>query len=72
MLTEISEIVNRSRATLIEDAAGVLSLFVMLYAGLTLSGSVPADTGAARVANCSSSKTSCALSTSLAPCLISA
>jgi hypothetical protein len=38
MLTEISEIVNGSRATLIEDAVGVLSLFVMLYAGLTLSG----------------------------------
>lgn len=38
MLTEISEIVNRSRATLVEDAVGVLSLFVMLYAGLTMSG----------------------------------
>ncbi|MEY3959913.1 MAG: hypothetical protein RIR14_567 [Pseudomonadota bacterium] len=38
MLTEISEIVNRSRATLVEDAVGVLSLFVMLYAGLTISG----------------------------------
>jgi hypothetical protein len=38
MLTEISEIVNGSRSTLIEDAVGVLSLFVMLYAGRTLSG----------------------------------
>lgn len=38
MLTEISEIVNRSRATLFEDAVGVLSLFVILYAGLTISG----------------------------------
>ncbi len=38
MLTEISEIVNRSRATLVEDAVGVLSLFVILYAGLTISG----------------------------------
>lgn len=40
MLTEISEIVNRSRATLVEDALGVLSLFVMLFAGLTLSGAL--------------------------------
>ena len=40
MLTEISEIVNRSRATLVEDAVGVLSLFVMLYAGLTMSGAL--------------------------------
>ncbi|WP_430463794.1 hypothetical protein [Tabrizicola sp.] len=38
MLTEIAEIVNRSRATLIEDAVGVVSLFVMLFAGLTMSG----------------------------------
>lgn len=38
MLTEIAEIVNRSRATLIEDAIGVVSLFVMLFAGLTMSG----------------------------------
>lgn len=40
MLTEISEIVNRSRATLVEDAVGVLSLFVMLFAGLTVSGAL--------------------------------
>lgn len=40
MLTEISEIVNRSRSTLVEDAVGVLSLFVMLYAGLTISGAL--------------------------------
>jgi hypothetical protein len=40
MLTEIADIVNRSRATLIEDAVGVLSLFVMLYAGLTISGAL--------------------------------
>ena len=40
MLTEISEIVNRSRATLVEDAVGVLSLFVMLFAGLTMSGAL--------------------------------
>ena len=40
MLTEISEIVNRSRVTLVEDAVGVLSLFVMLYAGLAISGAL--------------------------------
>ena len=40
MLTEIAEIVNRSRATLIEDAIGVVSLFVMLFAGLTMSGAM--------------------------------
>jgi hypothetical protein len=40
MLTEISDIVNRSRATLVEDAVGVLSLFVMLFAGLTMSGAL--------------------------------
>lgn len=40
MLNEISEIVNQSRATLVEDAVGVLSLFVMLYAGLTISGAL--------------------------------
>ena len=40
MLTEISDIVNRSRATLVEDAVGVLSLFVMLFAGLTISGAL--------------------------------
>ncbi len=40
MLTEIAEIVNHSRATLLEDAVGVLSLFVMLYAGLTISGAL--------------------------------
>lgn len=38
MLNEIAEIVNRSRDTLVEDAVGVLSLFVMLFAGLTMSG----------------------------------
>lgn len=40
MLTEIADIVNRSRATLVEDALGVVSLFVMLYAGLTISGAL--------------------------------
>jgi hypothetical protein len=40
MLTEIAEILARSRRTLIEDAVGVVSLFVLLYAGLTFTGSV--------------------------------
>ena len=38
MLTEIAEIMNRSRATLVEDVLGVISLFAMLFAGLTMSG----------------------------------
>jgi len=40
MLTEIAEILNRSRATALEDAVGVMSLFVMLYAGLAISGAL--------------------------------
>lgn len=40
MLTEIAEILNRSRATALEDAVGVLSLFGMLYAGLMISGAL--------------------------------
>lgn len=40
MLTEIAEIVNRSRATLVEDAVGVLTLFAMLYTGLAISGAL--------------------------------
>lgn len=38
MLTEIADILNHSRATALEDALGVVSLFVMLYIGLSLSG----------------------------------
>ena len=40
MLEEIADILNRSRATLIEDALGVVSLFVLLFAGLSLTGAV--------------------------------
>lgn len=40
MLEEIADILNRSRATLIEDALGVLSLFGLLYVGLSLTGAV--------------------------------
>ncbi len=38
MLTELKEIVLRSRATLIEDALGMVTLFSLLVAGLYLSG----------------------------------
>ena len=40
MLNEIVDILNRSRATMVEDAVGVVSLFLMLYAGLALSGAL--------------------------------
>lgn len=40
MLTEIREILHRSRATVMEDALGVVSLFVLLFAGLGLSGTL--------------------------------
>lgn len=40
MLEEIADILNRSRGTLIEDALGVLSLFALLYVGLSLTGAV--------------------------------
>ncbi len=39
MLTEIKDILIRSRATVIEDSVGVLSLFSLLVLGLYLSGS---------------------------------
>jgi hypothetical protein len=38
MLTEIKDILNRSRATLIEDVLGMVSLFSLLFVGLYLSG----------------------------------
>ena len=38
MLTELKEIVLRSRATLIEDALGMVTLFSLLVAGLYRSG----------------------------------
>lgn len=40
MLNEIVDILNRSRDTLVEDALGVVSLFLMLYAGLAISGAL--------------------------------
>ena len=40
MIAEVSEILHRSRATLMEDAIGVISLFVLLFAGLGLSGTL--------------------------------
>ncbi len=40
MLNEIVDILNRSRATMVEDAVGVVSLFLMLYAGLAISGAL--------------------------------
>ncbi len=40
MLDEIAEILNRSRPTLVEDALGVVSLFVLLFVGLSLTGTV--------------------------------
>ena len=40
MLNEIADILNRSRATLVADAVGVISLFLMLYAGLAISGAL--------------------------------
>ncbi|WP_417258757.1 hypothetical protein [Celeribacter sp.] len=36
MLTEIKAIVARSRSTMIEDMIGVISLMVILMAGLSL------------------------------------
>lgn len=38
MLDEIADILNRSRATMVEDMLGVLSLFGILFVGLSLSG----------------------------------
>lgn len=40
MLKEVKDVFARSSATLIEDALGVLSLFVLLIAGLHLPGLV--------------------------------
>lgn len=38
MFSEVIEILSRSRQTMIKDAAGVVSLFALLFAGLYLSG----------------------------------
>lgn len=40
MLDEIADILNRSRATVVEDALGVLSLFTLLFVGLGLTGAL--------------------------------
>ena len=40
MLNEITDILNRSRATVVEDTIGVVSLFLLLFAGLGLSGAL--------------------------------
>ena len=39
MLTEIKDILTRSRTTIIEDSIGVFALFSLLIVGLYLSGS---------------------------------
>jgi hypothetical protein len=38
MLTNIKDIVARARGSMIEDALGVTSLFLLLFLGLALSG----------------------------------
>ena len=38
MFSEVLEILMRSRSTMAKDAAGVVSLFALLFAGLFLSG----------------------------------
>lgn len=40
MFSEIAEILNRSRTGLVEDALGVVSLFVLLFVGLGMSGTL--------------------------------
>lgn len=40
MLNEVRSVLSRSSDTLIEDALGVISLFVLLVAGLCLPGLV--------------------------------
>jgi hypothetical protein len=37
MLTEVKDILTRSRATILEDSLGVLALFTLLLMGLTIS-----------------------------------
>ena len=38
MLTDIKDILTRARGSVIEDALGVTSLFLLLFLGLSLSG----------------------------------
>jgi hypothetical protein len=40
MLTEITEILKQSRVSIVFDAIGMVSLFVLLFAGLNLSGAL--------------------------------
>ncbi|MDZ4312922.1 MAG: hypothetical protein U1A24_20435 [Cypionkella sp.] len=40
MFTEITEILKRSNTSLVADAAGVVSLFALLFAGLGISGTL--------------------------------
>ena len=40
MITEITEILHRSPKAIVADALGVVSLFVLLFAGLGLSGTL--------------------------------
>ncbi len=40
MLKEITEILNRSRHAIVADTLGVVSLFVLLFAGLGASGTL--------------------------------
>ncbi len=38
MFKELEEIVARSQATVLEDTLGVVALFILLFAGLSLPG----------------------------------
>lgn len=38
MMKEIADTLARSRATVLEDLAGLVALFVMLYGALSLTG----------------------------------
>lgn len=38
MMKEIAAVLSRSRATVLEDVAGLVALFVMLYGALSLTG----------------------------------
>jgi len=40
MLAEITEILNRSPTAILGDAVGVVALFVLLFAGLGMSGTL--------------------------------
>ncbi len=40
MLKEITEILNQSSKSIAADAVGVVSLFVLLFAGLGMSGTL--------------------------------